>query len=178
MPLMTEEAVFIFDWRITEADFSFEDNRLNSIYLNIYNKSCRTNKQFAADKNAFTTFLDKLRKSLNKFYKTRHDRVSTTLINGARCQSCTWETPDAYVILKWSYDGANRYNFIAEYASIYIYKNKSAYKDTSAAKVASTDPDDLKARVKTDKNGTVICRFRWWIRGNGDIVWSHARNGY
>lgn len=146
-------SLYFLDWRITEADFSFKDNQLNSLCLNIYNKSCLTNREFAVNKNTFLAFLDKLRESLNNFYKTGHGKISMTLINRARCQSCVWDTPNAYVVLKWSYDGSNKNNFIAQYATVYIYKDKQTCDETSAAKVASVNPDDLKSRVRTNEAG-------------------------
>jgi len=146
-------SLYFSDWQITEADFNFKNNQLNSISLNIYNKSCRTNKCFAENKNVFLKFLKKLRRSITTLCKNKHSKISTKLINSARCQSCFWNTPSAYIVLKWSYDGSHQENFIAHYATVYIYKDKLTFNEVSRSKVAVTSPSDLKSRIKTNKNG-------------------------
>ncbi len=146
-------SLYFLNWRVTEADFGFKNNQLISIFLNIYNKSCSTNRPLAVNKNIFVKFLHKLRNSLDTFCKTGHSRISTKLISGARCQSCAWNGPDVYVVFKWSYSGTGKYNFIAHYASVYIYKDKQAFNEKSRSKVTSAKQLDLKSRIKTNKNG-------------------------
>ena len=149
----TRKSLYFSDWQITEADFNFENNQLNNISLNIYNKSCPTNKQFAENKKTFLKFLEKIRLSINTLYKNKHSRISTELINSARCYSCFWNPSSAYIILKWSYDGSNQNNFIAHYATVYIYRNKQTFNEISRSKVAVTNLSDLKSRIKTNKDG-------------------------
>ncbi|MCK4982752.1 MAG: C39 family peptidase, partial [Victivallaceae bacterium] len=62
-------------------------------------------------------------------------------------------SPNAYIVLKWSYDGSHQNNFIAHYATVYIYKDKQTFNDISRSKVALTNLSDLKSRVKTNKDG-------------------------
>ena len=149
----TRKSLYFLDWQVTEADFNFADKQLNSIFLNIYNKSSSNNKELAQNKKTFLKFLDKLRGSLNTFCKNTHSKRSTELINSARCQSCFWSLPSAYIVLKWSYDGSNQNNFIAHYATIYIYKDKQTFNEISRSKVAVTNLSDLKSRIKTNKDG-------------------------
>ncbi|MDD5599087.1 MAG: cysteine peptidase family C39 domain-containing protein [Victivallaceae bacterium] len=137
-------------WQITEADFSFGNDKLESLALNIYNKSCPTNTAFAENKNTFLKFLDELRASLNKFFRTSHSRIKVELLNSARCYSCYWNTPSAYAVLKWSYDGASQYNFLAHYITLDIYKDKKIF-DATAAKKAQAG--DFEALVKTNSDG-------------------------
>ncbi|MFA7184951.1 MAG: cysteine peptidase family C39 domain-containing protein [Victivallales bacterium] len=137
-------------WKITEADFDFENDKLKSLSLNIYNKSCSTNKTFADNKNVFLKFLDELRDSLNKFFKTSHSRIKINLLNSARCYSCYWNTPSAFAVLKWSYNGANQYNFQAQYVTLDIYKDKKDFDATAAKKPRI---EDLKSLVKTNEDG-------------------------
>jgi nucleoside-triphosphatase THEP1 len=143
-------SLYFQKWQITEADFSFENGKLDSLSLNIYNKSCPTNKAFAEDKNTFLKFLDELRESLNKFFKTGHERISVELINSGRCYSCTWTTPFAYAILKWSYDGANQDNFIAQYVTLGIYRDRKTFAAAISKKPAV---EDLKSLIKSNKDG-------------------------
>ncbi|MBU8901757.1 MAG: hypothetical protein KOO69_03370, partial [Victivallales bacterium] len=149
----TKSALYFLDWRITEADFNFENKQLNSMSINIYNKSCLTNKSLAKNKNVFFKFLKKIRRSLNTFCKKNHSKPSVKLINSARCQSCFWNTPNAYIVLKWSFAGATKYNFTAHYATVYIYKNKQVFNEKSRSKAVITNISDLKARIKIDTNG-------------------------
>ena len=149
----SKTAVYFLDWQITEADFNFKNSQLNSISLNIYNKSCSTNKRFVENKNAFLKFLAKLRRSIDIFCKNKHGRISTKLINSARCQSCLWSMPSAYIALKWSYDGSHKFNFTAHYITVYIYKDKQTFNEISRVKVAMTNLSDLKSRIKTNKLG-------------------------
>lgn len=149
----TTLALYFLDWKVTEADFNFENKQLNSMSLNIYNKSCRTNGSLAANKNAFFKFLKKIRSSLNTFCEKTHSRPSIKLINSARCQSCFWNAANAYIVFKWSFDGSNKYNFIAHYATVDIYKNKQVFDEQSHSKAAITNLSDLKALIKIDKNG-------------------------
>ena len=149
----TKRALYFLDWRITEADFNFENKQLHSMSINIYNKSCLTNGSLAENKNAFFKFLKKIRSSLNTFCKKKHSKPSVKLINSARCQSCFWNTSDAYIVFRWSSDGSNRYNFIAHYATVSIYKNKQLFNEQSRSKTAITNLSDLKALIKIDSNG-------------------------
>lgn len=149
----TRTPLYFLDWRITEADFNFENNQLNSLSINIYNKSCRTNRQFAENKNIFLKFLKKLRRAINTLYKNKHGRISTKLINSARCYSCSWNLSSAYIVLKWSYAGSHQENFIAQYVTIYIYKDKRTFNEKSRSKVAVIDLSVLKSRIKTNQLG-------------------------
>jgi len=148
----TKKALYFLDWRITEADFNFKNDQLSSMSLNLYNKTCATNKSLATNKNAFFKFLKKVRGSLNTFCKKKHTKISVKLINSARCQSCVWNSPNTYIVFKWSFDGSNRYNFIANYATVYIYKDKQFFDQQSKASVSSLT--ELKALIKVDKDGT------------------------
>ena len=149
----TRKALYFSDWRIVEGDFYFENSLLNSISLNVYNKSSSINKQFAKDKNTFLKFLEKIRGALNTFCEKTHSKISIKLINGARCQSCSWDTPSAYVVLKWSYDGSGKYNFTASYVTLYIYKDKDVFNSKSRSKVMSLSYVELKNRIKTNEDG-------------------------
>ncbi|MDD5698436.1 MAG: C39 family peptidase [Victivallaceae bacterium] len=146
-------ALYFLDWQITEADFYFDANRLSCICLNIYNKSCSTNQQLAAGKNTFLKFLDTLHEALTKFCRTDAGKISTTLINGARCQSCVWNSPAAYIVLKWSYDGTGQYNFAAHYVTIYLYRDEAAFHEKSRSRIAGAEEQELKCRVKTNADG-------------------------
>ncbi|MCK4982289.1 MAG: hypothetical protein KAS17_05160, partial [Victivallaceae bacterium] len=95
----TRKSLYFLDWRVTEADFNFADKQLNSISLNIYNKSSSNNKKLAQNKKTFLEFLEKLRGSLNTFRKNTHSKISIKLINSARCKSCSWNSPNAYIVL-------------------------------------------------------------------------------
>jgi Peptidase C39 family len=149
----TKKALYFLDWSVTEADFNFDNKQLNSMSLNIYNKTCATNKQLAVNKNTFLKFVKKIQASLNTFYKAQHSKPSIKLINSARCYSCVWDTPNAYVVLKWSYDGANRYNFVAHYATVYIYKNKQDFNEKNNSKAAPLSLAELKSNIKINKDG-------------------------
>ena len=139
--------------QVIEGDFHFEKQQLNSIYLNIYNKLSVVNGQAAKSKNDFLEFLDKLRGSLDTFYQETHSKISITLINSARCYSCFWDCPSAYAVLKWSYDGSGKYNFTANYVSLYIYKNKDIFNEKNSFKAAELSYAELKKRIKTDSRG-------------------------
>ena len=149
----TKKSLYFLDWSVTEADFNFENQQLNSMFLNIYNKSCSNNKHLAVKKKTFLAFLGRLRDSLNTFYKVKHSKISIKLINSARCYSCVWDSPSAYVILKWSYDGSNKYNFIVNYATVYLYKNKQDFAKTNNSKAAALSLDELKSHIKINKDG-------------------------
>ena len=140
-------------WPLAEADFDFSSGKLDSMTLNLYNKSCVPNKNFAEDKNSFRKFVFKVCQEMNKMLKFSHGRVSVKLINSARCYSCTWNTPNGYAILKWSYDGANSYNFIAHYVTAYIYQDKKAFEQAGRSRVASLGDLDLKSRIQTNSKG-------------------------
>jgi hypothetical protein len=145
--------LYFLKWQVTEADFNFENKQLNSISLNIYNRSSSTNRQLAKSKNVFLEFLEELRGSLNAFCKKKHSKISIQLINSARCQSCFWESPSAYVVLKWSHDGSGKDNFNANYATVYIYKDKEIFNEKNSSKVVLLTYAELKTRIKTDSNG-------------------------
>jgi len=145
--------LYFLKWQVTEADFYFENRQLNSISLNIYNKLSVVNKQTAKSKNDFLEFLDKFRSSLDTFCQTKHSKISIQLINSARCYSCSWDSPSAYVVFKWSYEGSGKYNFTADYATVYIYKDKDVFSEKNSSKVAELSYSELKKRIKTDSNG-------------------------
>jgi hypothetical protein len=145
--------LYFLKWQVAEADFHFENRQLNSISLNIYNKLSVVNKQAAKSKNDFLEFLDKFRSSLDAFCQTKHSKISVQLINSARCQSCFWDSPSAYVVFKWSYEGSGKYNFTADYATVYIYKDKDVFSEKNSSKVAELSYAELKKRIKTDSNG-------------------------
>ena len=75
------------------------------------------------------------------------------MINSARCQSCFWDSPSAYAVLKWNYEGSGKYNFKASYVTLYIYKNKEVFNQKSRSKAMSLSYAELKTRIKTNKDG-------------------------
>ncbi|MDD5727587.1 MAG: C39 family peptidase [Victivallales bacterium] len=139
--------------QVAEADFYFDQDRLNRISLNIYNKSGSVNRQIAVGKNAFLNFLNELHEDLNKFCRTDSGRTSTVLINRARCQSCVWNSPRAYVILKWSCEGISQYNFAAHYVTISLYRDEAAFREKSRLQIAGSGEEEFKSRVKTNAAG-------------------------
>ncbi len=149
----TRTPLYFLKWQVTEADFYFENLQLNNISLNIYNKLSVINKQAAKSKNDFLDFLDELRNSLDTFCQKKHSKISIKLINSARCYSCLWDSPSAYIILKWSYEGSGKYNFTANYVTIYIYKDKDVFNNKNSSKIAELSYADLKKRIKTESNG-------------------------
>lgn len=145
--------LYFLKWQVTEADFNFENRQLNSISLNIYNKLCAVNGEAAKSKNDFLGFLDELRSSLNTLCRKEHSKISIQLINSARCYSCFWDSPSAYVVFKWSYDGSGKAAFTANYATVYIYKDKDLFSEKNKSKAAELSYAELKKRIKTDSNG-------------------------
>ena len=140
-------------WPLAEADFDFSSGKLDSMSLNLYNKSCYPNRKLAKDKNSFRDFVSDVRNAMNKMLKFSHGRISVTLINSARCYSCAWYTPNAYVVLKWSYDGSSSNTFIGHYVTAYFYKDKKTFDEAGKTRVASLDDLDLKSRIKTNPEG-------------------------
>jgi hypothetical protein len=138
---------------VTEADIDFTDDKLQNMSINIFNKTSKVNRQLGANKNTFKRFLSAINKRLDKFFGTRSQELPTKLINGTRCYSCSWQTPYAYAVLKWSYDGSNSYTFRAEYVSLYVYKNKEEFEAIGKTRVKSIDEMDLKSRIKTNADG-------------------------
>ena len=144
--------IYFLDWQVVEADFYFKNRQLNKMSLNLYNKSCPSNSQLAKNKNTFLDFLNSLRQSLNSFSQIKHSKIITKLIGGARCQSCTWSSPSACIVAKWSYAGSSQNSFVAHYVTLTIYKDKQSFEETSSSKTPLTD-EELKARVQTNKAG-------------------------
>ncbi|MDD5727679.1 MAG: C39 family peptidase [Victivallales bacterium] len=146
-------SLFFLDWPLAEADFDFGSGKLDSMTLNFFNKTCAANRNLAGDKNSFLEFVDQVQAALDKAFACRHEKVSVKLINGARVYACSWNAPDAYMQLKWSYDGAASSNFTAHYLTLYIYRDKQFFDDTGRIRVASVAELDLKSRLKTSANG-------------------------
>lgn len=145
--------LYFLKWQVMEADFNFEKRQLSSISLNIYNKLSNVNAKVATSKNKFLEFLDELRGSLDTFCQKKHSKITIQLINSARCYSCFWESPSAYVVFKWSYDGSGKSNFTANYATVYIYKDKDVFNEKNSSKAAELSYSELKKHIKTDSNG-------------------------
>ena len=143
-----KEPLYFSGILITEADFEFADQKLDCMNLNIYNKGGITNRTQAYKKKNFVKFIRKLQNTLNKFCKKRFV-YKKKLINRAPCYTCSWKTPYAFFVLKWSYSGHSHRSFRAQYITLNIYKDDSERK----VRIKGRAELDLPSRVKKNDKG-------------------------